>query len=265
MKKKYFKDFWWNIIKISFRKSFNIFSAIATALGVLILIATRFIPQSVAWREILIDLSWQIPIGVFVGSFFINLFWQPALSFKEKSDKVEKYETSHLQFVVGNGMECIFQRGDNWIFRVGIKTLGRRSVENVEVVLLKRSGREHAFPDAPLRPAYSLPGGLASFIVKPDETRFVEICSWNAKPELCKEVGIHYHTSYEIFLRHFDEKYPPLNVSPIVAPFLIPDRVPIEETITLCVTGDNVKSETTAIKFDFSGKQPKWTEVKLNE
>lgn len=199
-----------------------------------------------------------IPLGVWLFIF------APVSVWREEREKVLKYEKVDLELVVDNSGQCIHRTDKNWIFRVGIKTNGRKSINNVELIVEKRNGEGHAYSDAPLRPAYSLPDDSSSFTIKPDEVRFVEVCSFD---EGSPEMRMHYHANYQIILKYYDKKYlkdNPYGVPPPMASFLLNGGIPIGETITLCVTGDNAQSATKTIRIDTSGEQPKWEVVKLS-
>jgi hypothetical protein len=195
-----------------------------------------------------------IPFGVL---FFLIA---PVMVWKKEREKVLEFERVDLQLIVENDEQYIHQRGDNWIFRIGVKTSSSKTVNNVEVVVAKRNGKEHAYSDAPLRPAYSLPGDSASFSVKPDDIKFVEVCSWDKGS---KEMRMHYHTSYQILLKYYDDKYKeyPYGLPPHISPFVLSNGIPTEHTITLCITGDNVRSVDKTLRLNTSREQPVWEEV----
>jgi len=194
-----------------------------------------------------------LPLGFW---FFVVA---PVVVWKKEREKVLEYERVDLELIVGNGEQYIHQRGTNWIFRIGIKTNSRKSVNNVGVVVAKRGGKEHAYSDAPLRPPYTLLDNLTTFSVKPDETKFIEVCSWNLGSPF---IRIHYNANYQMLLKYTDEKYEnQYHLPPQMLPFLLDNIIPLGETIEVCGTGDNVTSVSKTLCIDTSGNQPKWKEI----
>ena len=245
--------FAWEFWVSCYRYAIGVQGELATMVSILFAVLTTLGITGVvfAFVQNRLDLLIMVlPLGIWL--FVIA----PVMVWKKEREKVLEYEKDELELIVGNSAQYVHQRGDNWIFRIGIKTTGRKSVGNVGVVITKRNGRPHAFPDAPLRPAYSLPNESGSFSVKPDDTKFVEVCSWSKGSP---EVRVHYHTSYQIILKYYDEKLSGL--PSIIAPFVLPDGIPVGESITLCVTGDNVPSVNKNLSIDISGKEPLWKEV----
>jgi hypothetical protein len=196
-----------------------------------------------------------LPLGVW---FFV---FAPVVVWKKEREKVLGYEKIDLELIVEKDGQYIHKRGTNWILRVGIKTNGRKSVNNVYLTVKKRNGKEHAYCDAPLHPAYSLPTDTGAFTVKPDDIKFVEVCSWNlGSPEM----RLHYHVNRQIILRYYDKKYEKENQYGIpkhMIPFLLSDGVPINETIMLSATGNDTQAVSKTLRINASGKNPLWEEV----
>lgn len=201
--------------------------------------------------------DWYFYLGIGLGIWFILLMLMitPVSMWKQLH---EKYEKQQIDLVVESNDQYIQKRGKNWIFRVGIKACGGKSVDNVEITLAKRGGGKHAYSDAPLRPAYSLPGGSSSFTVKPGEIKFVEVLSW-AKDD--PEMKIHYHCNYQIILGWFDERLE-TGLPSQIQPFILYNGIPVEEEMTLCATGDNIQSVSKPFKLDVTDGEPSWKEIK---
>ncbi len=239
---KYAKAYWWNIIKTSGKKSFNIFLAIATFIGIITLIVSQaLIPPESELRNVVMNWSWQIPLAVFVIAFSIQIFWQPPSLFKEKSDKVADYEREEIDLVAENNEQYsrYETRRNIWVCRIGVKVLGQKTIRGITVYLKAYDGNENTLADAPLCPAERLRNVSGAISADPGNVqRFVEILQWNPGTD---KWNIPYNLNYQL---------EQLNVHPVTCPYSLPTPIGSEKkhTLTLYATGENMK----AVEREFS-------------
>ena len=196
------------------------------------------------------NLSWQIPAIVFVAAFIIQLFWQPPCLFKEKSDKLQEYETEAIE-LEGN---CIFLSRENvWAARVGIRTVGQKVIRGVVVYLTAIDGDENAYRDAPLSPSGRLPNITGAINVNPGQTqKFIEILHW--KPNV--EMGIPYNLNYQL-------QYGGVNIHKSL--YSLPTVIPIgNHTVTIYATGENIKPIEREFEVEIIGNELKMRRTDTN-
>ena len=189
--------------------------------------------------------KWTGLIGL--SPFFILFFLiAPFFIWREEERKVRRYESRLLELYFEDNDQFIQKRGNNWIFRIGIRTMGMVSVSNVEVKLYEIDGKKNSYSDAPLRPAYCLSDEPSSFMVKPGETKFVEIASWGQGD--CN-LRIHYHTNYQLQLSgDLDES---------TAPFLLSNTIDSgRRRITLVASGNDTAQVATTFIISTDAKRP---------
>jgi len=249
------KGFWWECFKSAFRGGLRYASSIALFLFIILGVVRLLNPA--CWQKLLDfwggianDFAWLLPLVAFVIIVGVVIWKRPYNLYKEKADKVKEYETQTVKFICGESDLYLQKRGINWIIRVGIKNQGMKTINNVEVTLKSIDDGINAFADAPLRPAYCLPSEPSTFMVKPEEPRFVEVCSWG---EGDKEMRIHYYTNYQLLLTRPRE---------VVEPFLLYTGIKAgHRFIKLCATGDNMRPVYKTFIISTEGEKPSFKEL----
>ncbi len=186
-----------------------------------------------------------IPFGILV---LVVLFVAPFYVWWNERIIIDKYEAYTLELYYEDNDQFIHERGNNWVFRIGIRTTSKLSINNVEVKLIRIDNNRNAYSDAPLRPAYCLPGEPSGFILKPGESKFVEIASWGVADH---EIQIHYYNNYQLISRGI--------ATELIRPFLLYSSIPKgRHRITLQATGENTCSVTETFTISTIGDVPTW-------
>lgn len=236
-----YKIFWWECIKHSLKSSFNIFTGIATLLGVVALLVAQV---DSGWRHVLNTLAWAIPVAVFIGSFLLHMIRFPHTLYKYQADKVREYEAEAIELQPDSIFES---RRGIWVCRVGVRVTGQKSVRGVMVYLKYIDGNENALFDAPLRPAERLRNVTGAVTVNPGDTqRFVEVLHWNPS---VPEMGIPYNLNYQLTAS---------GINIYESPDSLPTKIDVgAHTLKLYATGEDIKPVERDFRVEIRDNQLK--------
>ena len=228
---KYLKttgQFWWECCKLSTKLSYNIFLEIATIIGFL----TAIVSCIFGWGKLLSILVASLPFAAFVLSFISGMLRYSHKLYKVEADKVKQYETQDLELLVEDTDQYFRRRGNSMICRVGLRTSGVKAINNVSVALFAWDGNQNAFSDEPLNPTDAQILGVSPcFIIKPGETKFVEVLAWDFNNNT---MGIIYYKNYQIYLQS-------RSTTRIDNPFKIPQEIPCgNHILILYATGNDI-------------------------
>jgi hypothetical protein len=228
--------FWLECVKTSFGRPHAIASIFAILLSFIATVLSWYVTD---WGNTLKLLVGVAPLGILlitmIGFLVVNLVRMPFRLYREQIQKVDEYERSQIALIVEENDVYLQKRGRNWIFRVGVKALGAKTVNNAEVTLNKIDGNLNAYSDAPLRPSYSFMGESGLIKLNPGEIKYIELFSWGNDEINCWtdiEYRIHYHQNYQLGFWG--------NPSGL-QPFILPSGIPVgRRVITIKATGDDV-------------------------
>lgn len=226
-------------IKHSLKSSFNIFTGIATLLGVVALLVAQVYAS---WGHVLNALAWVIPVAVFMGSFLLSMISFPHTLYRHQADRVREYETEAIELQPDSMFES---RKGIWVARVGVRATGQKSIRGVMVFLKYIDGNENALFDAPLRPAERLRSVTGAVTVNPGDTqRFVEVLHWNPS---VPEMGIPYNLNYQLTASGVDI---------YGSPDSLPTKIDVgSHTLKLYATGEDVKPVERDFKVEIRESQ----------
>ncbi|MBI2853444.1 MAG: hypothetical protein HYX87_00805 [Chloroflexi bacterium] len=180
-------------------------------------------------------LAWALPLAVFLLLFVPSLMIQSHSLYRRKADKVQEYETQAIELEPDIQQES---RMGIFVFRVGIRVLGRKAIRGILVYLTHYDGQENGLHDAPLRAANRLRNTTGAITVNPGQTqRYVEVLHY--RPSV-PEMGIPYNLNYQL---------QELGVDIQNSPYSLPTKIDVgAHSLTLYATGEDISPIEREVK-----------------
>lgn len=116
-----------------------------------------------------------IPLGLWL------FVLAPARVWKREREKVLDYERDQIEFVVGDTAEFVRPTNEGIVCRVGVKSLGKKTVRGVSIHLVSNDGVKNAFIDSALNPSNCLEGQPPTVDINDKDTKFFDVAIWHKK------------------------------------------------------------------------------------
>lgn len=253
-----FWGFWWIAFLSSLKSAYAIGHGITLVATIILGIATYF---KFFWAEYMGLIWWQIALGALIMSLIIGLVVKSHSLYKQKADKVAELNSKNIDLVVMSGDKQYLRyrnNGKTLVGRVGIKTSGVKTVEDVGVKLYSFDDTLNQNRDSYLNPTDCQLNQPATFNVNPsDVPRFVEVFTWEQHPNI--PIGICYHFNYQNSYRF---------VNAASSPLAIFTNIDVKEVkrhkLTLQVTGKDIPSVTKDFIFEIKESDLIWYEALKN-
>lgn len=254
-----FWPFWGEAFLSSFKSAFAIGHGVTLAATVIFGVADYY---KFNWAEYMNLILWQIALGAFILSLIISLIVKAYSLYKQKANKVDELNSKRIDLVVVSGDKQYLRtrnNGKTLVGRVGIKTSGMKTIEDVGVKLCSFDNTLNQYKDSYLNPADCQLNQTATFDVHPsDVPKFVEVFTWQTHiPD--DPLGICYYLNYQNGLRLGNAAS---------SPYAIFTNIDTKEgkkhKLVLQVTGKDIPPVTKDFIFEITEGRLIWDEAPKN-